>query len=385
MSGASGIAGSPANGGIAGGEPGGSVGGSAGTVVASGASGTGGASGIGGASGTGGASGSSGAGGGSDSITKVLPTKGCGQDPGQADEIAVKATVLTMGTKDANCADSKNCGPWSYTREYYVTLPKGYDKSKAYPIVLQGSGCGGDGRGVYSLNGLGQPLANNSVIGVGLSPPPLAIDHVVEPGPGGASSGSGLRCFDDKEGDDSVDWNFYEVLYDKLADKLCFDRNRVFAAGFSTGAWFTNELGCKYAGDAKRPVRGIMPNTGGLPDNPAYAPTCTKSPMAGMWVHEDGDVNNPWANNKLAIKRAMAVNGCTIGTSYDDPLLELVDFPIGGGNPASTCKKIVGCPELYPLVVCLIHGTQHVGHESIVNPGFATFLKLFEAAPFLTQ
>jgi hypothetical protein len=313
-------------------------------------------------------------------ITKVVPTAGCGKDPGQAIGTAVKGTIATMGTKDASCADSK-CGAWSYTREYYITLPKGYDKNKAYPLVLQGSGCGGDGRGVYPLDGLGEPLVNNTVIGVGLSPPPTAIGHVVTSGPGGAGSASGLACFDDKEGDDSVDWIFYEDLYDKLSSELCFDRNRVFSAGFSTGAWFTNELGCKYAGDATRPVRGIMPNTGGLPSEPQFEPTCTNKPMTGMWVGQVGDVNNPWAGNEFAISRAMKVNGCA-QSSYDQATY--VDFPIGGNNAANTCKKIVGCPDLYPLVVCALPGTAHSSNDSVVNPGFATFLKMFEAAPYLT-
>jgi hypothetical protein len=333
---------------------------------------------------SGGAAGAAGtAGSGSDplgDITKIAPTAGCGKDPGQAIGTAVKGTIATMGTKDASCADSK-CGAWSYTREYYVTLPKGYDKSKAYPLVLQGSGCGGDGRGVYPLDGLGEPLVNNTVIGVGLSPPPTAIGHVVTAGPGGAGSATGLACFDDKEGDDSVDWIFYEDLYDKLSTELCFDRNRVFSAGFSTGAWFTNELGCKYAGDAKRPVRGIMPNTGGLPSEPEFEPTCTNKPMTGMWVGQVGDVNNPWTGNEFAISRAMKVNGCA-QSSYDQATY--VDFPIGGNNATSTCKKIVGCPDLYPLVVCALPGTAHSSNDSVVNPGFATFLKMFEAAPYLT-
>jgi len=369
MSGSTGTSGTGETGGMAGAEQG-----AAGAAGASSAD-AGGAGGMDGATaGAAGSSpaGSSGATGAGNDITRVVPTPGCGMDPGLAVGAAVKGTIQTSGTKDPKCADS-NCAPWSYNREYFVTLPMGYDKSKAYPLVFEGPGCGSGGQSIYPLTYLGANSVNNSVIRVGLTPPPNTIGHATNPGQG---------CFDDKEGDDSVDWVFYENLYDRLAGQLCFDRNRVFSAGNSSGSWFSNELACKYAGDATRPVRAPMPNTGGLPTDVKYVPTCTKAPMAGMWIHEVGDTTNPFAGNKVAIARAMQVNGCTIGSNYDNAMFD--DFPIGGGNPANTCKKIRGCPELYPLVVCALPGTAHGSHDNVANPGFSTFVKLFSAAPLLT-
>ena len=301
-------------------------------------------------------------------ITKVVPTAGCGKDPGQAIGSAVRGTIATMGTKPTGCADSK-CGAWSYTREYFVTLPTGYVNTKAYPLVFQGPGCGGTGTAVYALN----TSVDNTVIRVGLTPPDNAIGHATNPGEG---------CFDDKEGDDSVDWVFYENLWDKLAGVLCFDKNRVFASGNSSGAWFSNEVGCKYAGDPNHPIRGIMPNTGGLPTEARFVPTCTTQPMAGMWIHETGDTTNPFTGNKVAIQRAMQANHCTIGTNYDDTMFD--DFPIGGGNADTTCKKIRGCPDIAPLVVCPLAGNGHGSHDNVANPGFAAFIKLFSAPPLIT-
>jgi poly(3-hydroxybutyrate) depolymerase len=312
-------------------------------------------------------------------ITAVVPTLGCGMNPPAAytpGQTSGKQTMQTSGTKPANCADSV-CGAWSYARDYYVTLPKGYVNTKAYPIVFEGPGCGGQGTDVYGLN---DPTAgnagnvNNTVIRVGLTPPPNGIGHATNPNQG---------CFDDKEGDSSVDWVFYENLYDKLAGTICFDKNRVFASGNSSGAWFSNELGCKYAGDPTRPVRGIMPNTGGLPTTPApQVTTCSKKPMSGMWVGENNDPENPFINNINAINRAITVNGCTGGAWGTTPT---ANYPIGGGKPASTCQLITGCPALYPLVVCLIIGNQHQAHDDTTEPGFTTFLKFFSTPPQITQ
>ncbi|HEX3695673.1 MAG TPA: hypothetical protein VH374_09810 [Polyangia bacterium] len=304
-----------------------------------------------------------------DPITLVSPAAGCGMPPTGTGE----QTIQTMGTKPANCADSV-CGAWSYTRQYNVVLPQGYVNSKAYPLVFEGPGCGGNQDAVYPLAINGMNNAGNTVIRVGLSPPPNTIGHSTNPNQG---------CFDDKEGDSSVDWVFYENLWDKLATQICFDQNRVFAAGNSSGAWFSNEVGCKYAGDAKRPIRGIMPNTGGLPSQPMYEPTCTNNPLSGMWMGDLSDPENPFSNNIFAIQRAMKVNGCTT-TTYDATTMT-DPFPIGGGNADDQCKQVKGCPDLYPIMVCTVNNGTHESHENMAEPGFSTFLQLFQKAPFLTQ
>ena len=68
---------------------------------------------------------------------------------------------MTMGTKDPMCADTQ-CGAWTDTREYYVELPMGYDQNKAYPLLLEGPGCGGRGNDLYKI-----PALSSSLIRVG--------------------------------------------------------------------------------------------------------------------------------------------------------------------------------------------------------------------------
>ena len=211
------------------------------------------------------------------------------------------------------------CGAWSYQRDYFVWLPAGYDGTKAYPLVFQGPGCGAGGANVVPLGDAGA-----QVIRVGLTPPPNDIQRVVYPGQG---------CFDDDDGDSSVDWVFYEHLYDRLAAQLCFDRNRVFASGNQGGGRFADALGCKYAGDAARPIRGVLVDGGGLPAEALYAPTCTTKPMAGFWVVKTATGAEPLAASKRAISRAMTVNGCTAAPTYDDATFE--DFPIANGPQVS--------------------------------------------------
>ena len=104
--------------------------------------------------------------------------------------------------------------------------------------------------------------------------------------------------------------------------------------------------------------------------------------MAGMWIHETGDTTNGFDGNKRAIARAMKLNKCA-KDSYDSATFE--DFPIGGNQPPGICKRIKDCDPLYPLVVCPLTGTGHGSHDEVVNPGVATFIKLFQNPPLLTQ
>jgi hypothetical protein len=368
--GTAGSAGAAGTTGVAGAGDAGSGAAGRGVAGATGTAGDGGAGAAGsGVAGTG-AAGSGGAGvaGAGVDVTQVAPTKGCGMEPtGLTPGTLVQQTMQTMGAKDTMCADSK-CGAWSFLREYFVRLPTGYDKNKAYPLLIEGPGCGGKGNNLYPL-----PALDASAIRVGLSP---SVDaqkfHATNPGQG---------CFDDKEGDDSIEWVFYENLWDKLAGQICFDKNRVFAAGNSSGAWLANELGCKYAGDAVHPIRAVMPNQGGLPTDPRYVPTCTKKPLAGMWIDELGQVT-AFVSDIVAMNRAFTVNGCTpAGVSYATVMFD--PFPIGGGNSDTTCKKAQGCPALAPIVVCSIAGNAHASHDTVVTPGWPTFMALFEKAPLL--
>jgi poly(3-hydroxybutyrate) depolymerase len=300
-------------------------------------------------------------------LTKVVRTIGCGAFPAQALGTLVEHTIFTSGDKAPDCNGTK-CGLWSYEREYFLQLPTGYDQTKAYPLVFEAPGCGGKGNNLYAL-----PDLASAVIRVGLSPSVEAAAF---------SDRAGQGCFDFNDGESSVDWTFYENLYDRLATQVCFDRNRVFVLGSASGGGqLSDQLGCKYAGDANRPIRAMMANTGELSLDPKIAPRCTTKPMAGMWIHENGDTVSPWRGQKVAIARAMQVNGCTLGTGYDDAQFDI--FPVAD-NPDGTCKMIKGCPTITPLVVCLIFGNNHASHPTIANPGFAKFTELFLMPPLLS-
>ena len=342
----------------------GATGGEAGALVI--ADGSAGAAGAGGAS-VGGADGGTGV----VDLTKVVSAgAGCGKDAPAAliPGTLVQQTIMTMGVKRATCADAM-CGPWTDTREYYVRLPIGYDKNKPYPVVFEGPGCGGHGNNLYTI-----PTFDSTVIRIGLTPSAYWQKyHATNPSQG---------CFDDKDGDKSVDWVFYEDLYDLLASTACFDRNRVFFGGNSSGAWLANEAGCKYAGAAKYAVRGVMPNNGSLPTEPMYAPTCTDQAMAALWVRTNPDATDQFDTSVFAINRALKVAGCIpAGVTFSNAMFE--GFPISAAD-ATSCKRFTGCPDAAPLVVCTLAANPQTANQSTVVVAWPAFLGLFSKAPLLT-
>ena len=333
------------------------------------------------AGGTAGAAGSAGS---PPDLTIVRPTVGCGTAaPG--DLVAqqfVQRTLETSGHKESSSAPAA-CRPggqatydWNITREYFVRLPSGYDPEKAYPLVLQSDGCD---RFIGDL--LPLPEIAEQVIQVGFSPAP------------------GDCCFDILDGDQSIEFPFYEGVWQRLAGELCFDQNRVFAAGAdqSTSIW-ANELGCVYSGHAEYPIRAIGAVEGGLLPLGFTQPTCSQSPMAGMWLHNAAQFEYQDSIN-AGIDTAMRVNGCP-GRSqytaerspYEVPGLSAPESVFCGRiTSAYECAEpVFGCPNpnpvscsaSHPMVMCSWGDDDLPPYPDVIggaNLAFAHFFSSFFA------
>jgi hypothetical protein len=121
-------------------------------------------------------------------ITAVVKSAGCTlAPPGDLVQgVMVERHMQVSGTIETDSTDTNIDGPWTMDRQYFVRLPLGYDSTRAYPLVIQGPGCGGNGLSVYEL-----PDIADELIKVGLTPPdPAVVGHVEAPGAG---------CFDGKE------------------------------------------------------------------------------------------------------------------------------------------------------------------------------------------
>jgi polyhydroxybutyrate depolymerase len=250
------------------------------------------------------------------------PSAGCGTAPGQMLNTYVRHDIMVTGLDASLTA--------MYTsRNYYLRLPTGYDPTRKYPTVFLGPGCGGNGMGVLPI----QNASMGNAILVGLSPVG--------------------QCFK-TNGAASPDNQFFDAALKDVETSSCVDKGRVFVAGFSSGSWLANQLGCLRAGI----LRGQGNATGGLPGG---MPMCS-GPIAAMLAHDTTDTANVIAGGMAARDRILKINGCvgTTTVAYD------------AGTP-SPCVSYTGCPAAYPVVWCPTTGKGHSDQIPISTTGFWKF------------
>lgn len=122
-------------------------------------------------------------------------------------------------------------------REYIVYIPANYDGSNPYPLVFNFHGGGGYSSDFINTNDM-RPIADTA--GFIAIYPQGAIDYNGAD-PGAIPSTSWIH----KAPTTHDDVNFISALIDTLANEYLVDENRVYACGYSEGAIFSYELGCR--------------------------------------------------------------------------------------------------------------------------------------------
>lgn len=270
--------------------------------------GEGASSGAGTSSGTSGGATSSGAPeGGASSGTPATPTQGCGAPAAQSGF----ATGLSVQVDGA-------------TRTYALFVPPTYDVNKPYPLVFAFHGDGGNGAGIRGTMKL-EEQANGAAIFVY---------------PDGVSKTWEL----DQPAAKNKDIKLVTALVDKLSATYCTDATRRFAAGFSRGAYFANQLVCR----SPRAFRGVASHGGGGP----------------YGLDGEYDANGNWACT-APLPAALVVHGAN--DDLGDFGAESRDFYRTGNACKTTTKPYApspcvaydGCAAGKPLVFCKIPSMGH--------------------------
>lgn len=269
--------------------------------------------------------------------TVVLPTPGCGKTPtdltpGMWLPFMITGIPTPPGQRD---------NPGTGTRKYFARLPPNYKPDTKYKVLIAASSCTGGNQELAAMGDVGE--VTDATGGA------ILISPVVEPGVWDPD-----QCYDDKD-PNSIEHPFFERFLAEVGSKACFDKNKVFVEGHSSGGWYSNMIGWVHTTDS---VRAISSNGGGLPDDSAERPPLNGKPMAGLWIHPQGDTEQPLAARR-SVSRALVVNKCMgAGT---DPTNEMVyttapstDWAMGG---AVNCKKYM-CPDAFPVIFCTPPGTH---------------------------
>jgi polyhydroxybutyrate depolymerase len=142
-----------------------------------------------------------------------------------------------------------------------------------------------------------------------------------------------------------------DALVASLSASYPIDARRVFAAGFSKGAFFSDQIACSKSGF----LRGVSVHSGGAPYDPdgkvgrypnGYVQCdATETGVAALVIHGESDGTVAFGSGEYATKYWSYVNGC------------------GGDQvPWATdpsCLAQVACPDALPVTFCAVPGLDH--------------------------
>jgi polyhydroxybutyrate depolymerase len=232
-------------------------------------------------------------------------------------------------------------------RNYFLKLPRNYDNTRAYPLVMSGGGCGatngvsGNGGGANAL-----PDDQDFAVQVGLS--------YVYPQNAGACFADGFA--------DTPDLPYFDAVLAEVQKSSCVDKSKVFMSGFSSGAWETYMLSCARAGV----IRGVGTQAGGLR---SVRPPCTGIPVAAFLTAGTNDAN-PIHNvdSKTGFDSGSAPARDVILKTNGCATAETAPYTSDKAPATWNCKQYTSCPKAYPVIWCEIPGGHGAGSPSAFWP-----------------
>lgn len=219
-------------------------------------------------------------------------------------------------------------------RSFVLATPGTYARARRYPLVLVLHGDGQDSSAMRAAFPFDDVSAEDAIVAY----------------PSGAALGWNL--YDPAES--NQDLAFVIALVASLKARFAIDPARVFATGFSSGAFMLNQIGCR------RPslLRAIAPHSGGAPQEPRD-PTatrwdngftrCADQTLGGgpavMVIHGTADTLVTYDSGEFTASYWAYVDGCQPTRS------------LAGKTPE--CAVHDGCPAATPVVFCSIPSLEH--------------------------
>ncbi len=306
----------------AGGSTGGSAGPSGGAPATGGAAtggngATGGADASGGTAGSGGANASGGADPGTGGQTSVETSDGCGAPySGATGQWSEQSAVNIQGVD----------------RQWSIYVPNNYDPSRAYPLVVLLHGCTSGTNNVPIQNASGDDA--------------LLVR-------GTAADGN---CWETGE---VPNLEFFDAMVAGIGSQTCVDESRIFAAGYSSGAWLMSRLGCQRA-DVLRAVGTVA---GG---DALWNPPECNGQVGAIFVHDTEDMDNGIEGSESVRDRLLEQNGCGEAEALSSTPIE-----------PSPCEEYLDCPADSPIVWCPTTGEGHSRQDQFAAPLMWDFFSRF--------
>ena len=303
-------------------------------------------------------------------------------------------------------------------RQFYVRLPDGYDRTKPYRVIYVGTGCGPTQDSQTTPKGfqLGSDVADSTgartqAIIVQMEPgkynPAAYNPETCRINNTSGCDASSAYCFDDwaseagsptvnsipdgPMGTIAMEKAYFDALHKKIESSYCVDKSRQFYAGYSSGGWMAQQLGCWFP-DVLRAQANV---TGGIPpainSNATGANDyCVKHPIAAFLIHNNPDPSNGFQGSVDAARRLYKLNGCTgtiPGGTMGPPLpsasgtlpagLALYTVPGVPNNASFRCYQFTNCPATAPMIFCVSTDAGHQNQQARADPAFWDFFSKF--------
>ena len=257
---------------------------------------------------------------------RPTPSKGCGVDS------KLQPTGQNSNAKKYNMTSA------GLNREFWITLPKNYDKTKPYKILFA----------MHCMGSNAEDFTNHTPDQDHPSPyyGQQNLDknnEFIFIAPRGDTDVLPWRVNDNK------DHIFFGELLTLLEENYCIDTSRVFVTGFSFGAMFTNSL----ARDFQDRIRAVAVYA--TADYNIYLPTNKGLPIAWMAVHgkKDGTCDYNRAKNS-ALKAILKNNGkADADGNFTDARAEV---PKEVGGSGHICYDFTTVDERFPVKWCSWNG-----------------------------
>jgi poly(3-hydroxybutyrate) depolymerase len=203
------------------------------------------------------------------------------------------------------------------TGDYVISVPAAYDPEHPYPLgfAFHGAGRTGPQCQAGDCAGFQSVMQDDAIL--------VYMTSIAGPSWG-----------------DDFDQNsdFFEAVLGHVLESYCIDVDRVFAAGTSSGAHFSNVVGCRF-GDrllAIAPVAGYLPQSDGCVDN-----------VAALVIHGYADPSFPLGEEARDFWRDQ--NGCTAETV---PTIAEVHASVLATDESYACADYQGCNPGLPVTWC---------------------------------
>jgi polyhydroxybutyrate depolymerase len=241
------------------------------------------------------------------------------------------------------------------TREYRVHVPKSYTKTIPMPVLFCFPGIG-QTVNMLCVNGTNTAGTGANGSSGGIYDQSDKDGYILVMMEGYKHSWNAGNCCGAAQRNNLDDVGFTRAVYDVVRQHVNVDPTRIYATGFSNGAFMADRLVC----EASDIFAAVFEASGGIQTTPMSS--CQPQyRTAILGTHGTSDSFVPYQGDADSMAQFASAYGCSSSTVP-------ATFPtsVGDGTQSGdvTCVTYTGCPSNTEVTFCTIHDGGHCWYGS---------------------